>query len=169
YPELKASAERVSKVVLAEEEQFARVIGSGLSRLDSEIKQAIALYENEETFETAKLAYLRDLREMHRIDHESALRFFAQFLDELKIDFSSSLDPVNRVFEQFVVFARPRLAPDNREKYIRAVREFSAHASKRKGALLDGRVAFHLYETFGLPLDFMTDAARDAGIEFDYE
>ena len=29
------------------------------------------------------------------------------------------------------------------------------------------RQAFHLYETFGLPLDFMMDAARDAGIQFD--
>ena len=27
--------------------------------------------------------------------------------------------------------------------------------------------AFHLYETYGLPLDFMVDAARDAGIGFD--
>jgi alanyl-tRNA synthetase len=30
-----------------------------------------------------------------------------------------------------------------------------------------GDKAFHLYETYGLPLDFMMDAARDAGIEFD--
>ena len=29
--------------------------------------------------------------------------------------------------------------------------------------------AFSLYETFGLPLDFMVDAARDAGIAFDME
>ncbi|WP_047492470.1 alanine--tRNA ligase [Terriglobus sp. TAA 43] len=33
--------------------------------------------------------------------------------------------------------------------------------------LQDGAQAFSLYETFGMPLDFMTDAARDAGIEFD--
>jgi alanyl-tRNA synthetase len=32
-----------------------------------------------------------------------------------------------------------------------------------------GEKAFHLYETFGLPLDFMVDAARDAGIAFDQE
>ncbi len=30
-----------------------------------------------------------------------------------------------------------------------------------------GTTAFHLYETFGLPLDFMVDAARDAGVKFD--
>ncbi|HEY1766871.1 MAG TPA: alanine--tRNA ligase, partial [Terracidiphilus sp.] len=32
-----------------------------------------------------------------------------------------------------------------------------------------GAEAFHLYETFGLPLDFMVDAARDAGVKFDEE
>jgi alanyl-tRNA synthetase len=30
-----------------------------------------------------------------------------------------------------------------------------------------GYESFHLYETFGLPLDFMVDAARDAGVVFD--
>ncbi len=32
YPELKESAERIAKVVLAEEEQFARTLQLGLSR-----------------------------------------------------------------------------------------------------------------------------------------
>ena len=72
YPELKESAERVAKVVLAEEEQFARTLELGLKQM------------NEETL--------------------------------------------------------------------------------RSGAL-----AFRLYETFGMPLDFMVDAARDAGIPFDMD
>jgi alanyl-tRNA synthetase len=32
---------------------------------------------------------------------------------------------------------------------------------------LPGATAFHLYETYGLPLDFLLDAARDQGIAFD--
>src|SRR6202042_1618848 len=35
--------------------------------------------------------------------------------------------------------------------------------------LRSGSLAFRLYETFGMPLDFMVDAARDAGIAFDME
>ena len=72
YPELKDSAERVAKVVLAEELQFARTLELGLRQM------------NEET-------------------------------------------------------------------------------------LRSGKLAFGLYETFGMPLDFMVDAARDAGIAFDME
>jgi alanyl-tRNA synthetase len=72
YPELNDSADRVAKVVEAEEKQFDRVLKIGLTRLD----------------------------------------------EELKNNFT-------------------------------------------------GEKAFHLYETFGLPLDFMEDAARDAGVVFD--
>ena len=36
-----------------------------------------------------------------------------------------------------------------------------------KTPILPGPEAFKLYDTFGLPLDFMVDAARDQGIEFD--
>jgi alanyl-tRNA synthetase len=83
YPELKESADRVSKVVMAEERQFARVMETGLARLEQD---------------------------------------FAPLLAERK------------------------------------------HAAT---VTYPGVKAFHLYETYGLPLDFMVDAARDQGLEFD--
>ena len=36
-----------------------------------------------------------------------------------------------------------------------------------KRPVLSGAMAFKLYDTFGIPLDFIQDAARDQGIEFD--
>ncbi|RRA47896.1 alanine--tRNA ligase [Acidipila sp. EB88] len=36
-----------------------------------------------------------------------------------------------------------------------------------RAASFSGTDAFHLYETYGLPLDFMVDAAHDAGVAFD--
>jgi len=42
-----------------------------------------------------------------------------------------------------------------------------AQAKERLKDTFTGEKAFHLYETFGLPLDFMVDAAHDAGVAFD--
>jgi alanyl-tRNA synthetase len=81
YPELKETADRVSRVVEAEERQFARAVSVGLARLESEFAPLIG----------------------------------------------------------------------------------------KNGSIYSGTAAFHLYETYGLPLDFMVDAARDAGIAFDME
>jgi alanyl-tRNA synthetase len=83
YPELKESADRVSKVVLAEERQFARVMETGLARLEQDFAPLLA-----QRNEAAVVTY-------------------------------------------------------------------------------PGAKAFHLYETYGMPLDFMVDAARDQGLEFD--
>ncbi len=38
---------------------------------------------------------------------------------------------------------------------------------RRRAHELDGEDAFKLYDTFGLPIDFIQDAARDAGVQFD--
>ena len=37
----------------------------------------------------------------------------------------------------------------------------------QKGSLYPGEAAFRLYDTYGLPMDFIVDAARDLGVQFD--
>ncbi len=106
YPELKESAERVSKVVLQEELQFARVLETGSVVLNSLIQRAVeGLQASDESLNALEV-----------------------------IDLKS-----------------PQAKSDLRNRFKQ----------------LDGRDAFKLYETFGMPLDFMVDAARDAGIGFD--
>ncbi len=108
YPELRETAERVSKVVLAEELQFARVMEAGSQRLQWVIEQRFS-------------------REV--LDDDFLLRNFE------KEDGETDADAVLRL-------------------------------RKRE---LSGRDAFTLYETYGMPLDFMVDAARDAGLAFDMQ
>ena len=100
YPELVETAERVSKVVLAEEEQFARVLEFGSKKLDAVIDQ---------------------WRENHQSNIQVAL----------KAGFGS---------EAF---------------------------GSRTG--IPGKTIFHLYETYGLPLDYMEDAMRDSGLFIDLQ
>jgi alanyl-tRNA synthetase len=87
YPELKESADRVSKTVHAEETRFAHTLELGLRKLEEDLQPLV----------------------------EEA-----------------------------------RANPSARPTYA-------------------GEKAFKLYDTFGMPLDFMQDAARDQGIAFDQE
>jgi len=67
---------------------------------------------------------------------------------------------------------------DEKFDELKAARESNRQSALQAGLGLDayriqqvfqGREAFHLYETYGLPADFMIDAARDAGVAFDHE
>jgi alanyl-tRNA synthetase len=128
YPELKESAERVSKVVLAEEQQFARVMDVGLAKLDEEIAPIVA----------AK-------RKRHEEAQNHYARASAMRVPEL--DYTTQSDDYKQSLE-----AGEQAEADTHTNYQ-----------------LPGDRAFRLYETFGMPLDFMVDAARDAGIAFDHE
>jgi alanyl-tRNA synthetase len=107
YPELKESADRVAKVVEAEEKQFARVLNNGFLRLQQDIEPLI----EERRQNTAA--------QVRAVMHPLA---------------TGIGKPQN------LEFTTPRYS---------------------------GARAFHLYETYGLPLDFIQDACRDGMIDFD--
>jgi alanyl-tRNA synthetase len=53
--------------------------------------------------------------------------------------------------------------------FLETLRRITANRGENLAITIPGDKAFSLYETYGLPLDFMIDAARDAGIHFDLE
>jgi alanyl-tRNA synthetase len=105
YPELKDTAERVSKAVLAEETRFAHTLDIGLKKLEDLL--------------------------------DNARRGFDRTPDQVISNITGG-------------------ASDDELAYVR-------HRAHK----LDGSDAFKIYDTFGMPLDFIHDAARDQGIEFD--
>jgi alanyl-tRNA synthetase len=122
YPELKNSADRVAKVVEAEEKQFDRVLKFGMARLDE------------------------DLRSIPRFQIPPG-----------------SIIAGGNIKAGKSISARSDIQAGGS---IEAGRDITSGGTIRVG-VYDGTKAFHLYETYGLPLDFMVDAARDAGVKFD--
>jgi alanyl-tRNA synthetase len=136
YPELSESAERVSKTILAEEEQFSRVLEVGSRQLNQELANA-----------QKNLI----LNQYARGDRDVIEQWYRNLhLEEKPFD---SLDYSD---------------PDDIGRLYTIYREQIDIRDSAK-AVLKGGTAFKLYETFGMPLDFMVDAARDAGMKFDME
>jgi alanyl-tRNA synthetase len=50
---------------------------------------------------------------------------------------------------------------------LRKLEEELRPLAAQKGAIYQGASAFRLYDTFGLPVDFIIDSARDLGVQFD--
>ena len=139
YPELEESAERVSKVVLAEEEQFARVIERGWVEF-----QAALRYPAKDAKVTA----------ISSLDNDAAsdlLQKYAKSGRSLGLGFETEL--------------RATIGDEEFERY-----EGLVHIGKTVSYVrFPGDTAFDIFQTFGLPPDFMEDAARDAGLGFDWE
>jgi alanyl-tRNA synthetase len=145
YPDLADSADRVSRVVEAEEKQFDRVLKIGSKNLDQ------AIYE-------ARFGAIHQMVRSFGIQHVSD----------------------NWTTSTAIIASMHQLLPDHtRPEIVQAAvdifgGELGPQFLKQRELTiisnpptLDGRDAFHLYETFGLPEDFIRDACRDAGVKFD--
>jgi alanyl-tRNA synthetase len=142
YPELVESANRVSLAIEAEENQFARVIAVGSERLQEELNWP------------ARQAWPQALNELGQVDTD-VLELVRQAIE--------ARTPIND--SGFQRRLAQIIGDDKMEALKQRVEQYETH----RLVILPGDKAFHLYETYGLPLDFMVDAARDAGIAFDME
>jgi len=132
YPELKETAERVSKAVLVEETRFAHTLDIALGRLETAIATAIwKRYKEHEQQITRTRAVTREHYEQE-LPLEAALSTASGAHLPLAIAWG--------------------------------VRELDRVGTS---AMLSGEDAFKLYDTFGLPKDFIQDACRDFGVSFD--
>ena len=142
YPELNEAADRVSKTVLAEEIRFAHTMSFGIGHLEQEVMRP-------------------------RLDAISKL------LDELD-------DERPELKERVVEAHRKAINANDAGILFRDVERFfgrdRAELFKRdwEGAdrippRLSGRQAFDIFQTFGIPRDFIEDFCRDSGIPFDKE
>jgi len=146
YPELQETAERVSKVVLAEEEQFARVLAVGTVALDAALRKArlpldISYFARLDINEAQAIQLVKSLEDL-----------FARDIDRQPIQNVEIHNSVDSVISH---------------RDGRAIKGVITKAIRELKGALRGKDAFHLYETYGMPLDFMVDAARDAGLDFD--
>ncbi|HUX46179.1 MAG TPA: alanine--tRNA ligase-related protein, partial [Terracidiphilus sp.] len=150
YPELIDSADRVSKVIEAEEKQFSRVIAAGAREWELVLKKKLAEKAQ------AQLDLFFGTESILPNDVQQTLR--GQFIDESGQEF------IHLRFDIFEAKVRENLPAGVADALVERFRALEA-----REVLVSGTEAFHIYETFGLPLDFMVDAARDAGVAFDHE
>jgi len=141
YPELNDTAERVSKVIQEEERRFAHTLDIGLGKLQELLDGLIRNHRSE------ALEYLKNIDQLSAGEVSNVLQ-----------------DLPNLSAEESVGRLRRALGPKASEVLVRDLHRV-VHATP----VVPGEEAFKLYDTFGLPFDFMMDAARDQGLHFDVE
>ena len=148
YPELKETADQVSKTIKAEEIRFAHTMDVGFKKL-------------EDLFGEARKSSPR------YVDY-----FFEKMATDAAIALHAKLKPL---------IAEKNLVSAPEAELQLAVQElfgpelagpalaYVVAQDLRKEPSLNGEDAFRLYDTYGMPLDFIEDASRDQGIQFDRE
>jgi alanyl-tRNA synthetase len=141
YPELRENASQVSRVLHAEEVRFSHTLATGAKELEALIRRP-AWY--------AKSILLSEL---------------VAEKPENKSELEDAYNKARREGEDriFLEVARVLLPIDRYQTLL----QHWANANRLQAQMIGGADAFKLYDTFGLPLDFIQDACRDLGIHFD--
>jgi len=145
YPELVQNEKRVALIAAAESRRFERTVDVGLERLEELVVQAIE--RKQETI----VNYIAELDAAAG----GAVKGVYERLSPL-----DSMDKIGRFAAESAFLLGPRLGKAAAMEWGRVLAE---------PAVLPGDEAFRLYDTYGLPLDFMVDAARDRRVHFDGE
>jgi len=150
YPELKESVDRVSKAVQAEETRFAHTIDVGLSKLE----------------EYGKNAGRPSPEVLARILFENLIEDLA---DLPWVEIEKRTKALNAARRLLIATSDSEIASSLNELLGRNIVDSDVAWVKKKmaGPIIAGEDAFKLYDTFGLPLDFIEDAARDMGVLVD--
>jgi alanyl-tRNA synthetase len=143
YPELAESADRVTRIVLAEEERFSHTLKVGSKELEDRFESIRKLNADRLT------KAVNELGEHLKLSTETA-KILDIFLAPTASERRTLLEKLVGPPHDLDVFDRiERLRADT------------------NNLTLAGDVAFELYDTYGLPRDFIEDACRDEGFGFD--
>ena len=141
YPELPESAEGVRQAILIEEEKFVRTISTALPKLEGEFLSAESIAK---VIQVARRHFKKLVeREESEIEPEQFLGF-EYHLKNLESGIFDKLDL------NFVLSLTKDVLP------------------RAAWPLFPGQTAFRLYDTFGLPKDFIEDVCRDNGFGVDW-
>jgi alanyl-tRNA synthetase len=141
YPELDEHAKRITRVLDEEENRFTRTVDVGLEKLDDLLRSARAS-EKRSSLDSF-------LKEHPGFDREFAERDVDAILPE------NSLDPRRAHGAELVVS----------EETLKLSNYFAEHYHPS----VSGPNVFKLYDTYGLPRDFIEDVTRDAGVIVDWD
>jgi alanyl-tRNA synthetase len=160
YPELKETADRASESVRAEETRFAHTLDLGLSKYE-EVLQKSKLEAGKRILNEAAKQYRQA-----GLPHADEIAKFVSGFSEA--DYRNVAEGrLQRLFpDQGLSDLQRLIASSSRSaEFERIVRGELSNTRPT----ISGGDGFRLYDTFGMPLDFMEDAARDQGIVFDHD
>jgi alanyl-tRNA synthetase len=177
YPELEDSALRVARVIEAEEKQFARVLSLGSARLQNYLNDnAIRAKGVLQKYDDKLSGLAKEGKLAIKLTGKQASAFDRAGIDLasgspllLMTHISAELSRARDLFDlrkgdltPYIEVITNTLGPQEAKDF-----ETEYNAILHGPRQLSGTDAFFLYETFGLPKDFIQDASRDAGVKFD--